>query len=227
MLPKRRGRTGRRWVVAAVLALGLATADATTVVETSLEENVARSEYVVEGRMVDRANQWVRSGDQRVFVTAWTVEVGHTWIGERSVGEITVLIPGGGSPDGGETYVPVPSGFPEFEKDDEVLLMLERATETGHVLPALHQSYYEVVESTATDGRREVRFVRPGASAAVVDREGRPVREELFRDRIVSRDEMAERLEAAADAAGKTFRPLPIHEDDEANDESPDEEERE
>jgi len=191
---------------------------ATTVMQMDLDENVARSEYVVLCRVGDQSHDWIETGGNRFFVTLTTIEVQHTWIGPRSVDELTVVTPGGGSPDGGETFIPVPAGFPEFTPGDELMLVLEPATRGVHVLPALHQSKY-FVEKASDDGIRDgdppLRFRRAAGSARVVTRDGGAA-PSLFEKTEYDLDELEEALAKSAAEHGKTFRAL---ERDEATEE--------
>ncbi len=124
-------------LVLGVLLVGAAPSSATVHLPTDFAEMVARSTFVVHGRVVDVRSD--TSSDRRGIVTYVTVDVAHPLKG--APGEsVTFLVPGGQV----GRYERIVVGAPQFERGDEVVLFLASRGPSIPYVFGLSQGVYRV-----------------------------------------------------------------------------------
>jgi hypothetical protein len=104
--------------LAALAALAPAPAQATTFLETSVEELARGSEVVVRGRVLGRTSRW--HGGR--IVTSVRVAVASAWKGAPGA-ELEVVVPGGRVGDLAQHV----AGSPTFRADEEVVVFAARS----------------------------------------------------------------------------------------------------
>lgn len=126
----------------AVSALGLllsCAVGASTFVAFDSRAMVGESEQIVQGKVVELRSFWNEDG--RVIVTEATVEVTETLLGSGA-SRVTVRVPGGQVGD----FRVEATGFPVFERGQEVILFLQHDSRLGVERVVGHQQgHFEVV----------------------------------------------------------------------------------
>jgi hypothetical protein len=125
--------------LAAVAALCVPAARATTMVPSSLEKLVTTSESVIRGTTVATRTEW---DAHRRIVTIATVRVLEGWHGPAAPGAEIEVTSFGGERDGIRMTVP---GSPRFTPGEEVVLFLGRAPGGPLSVVDMAQGKFEVV----------------------------------------------------------------------------------
>lgn len=184
-------------------------ANATVVLKMEFDEVVEASTAVVKGSIAAKEGKFVTdsNGNEKAF-TFYTFKVEHTYVGSVSESTITLINPGGAEKDG-IRYL-LPSGFPDHQVGEELVVMLEPAGE-NYVITGLHQGKYHVVKSSET-GKEYV--ARQQSSAQLIDAETKAPASAMAAQQIFSMDEFESKLEKAAKSSDKEFKAAEQEEDD-------------
>jgi hypothetical protein len=146
---------------AGALLLAASSGRAATVVPLSLHDLVAKSDLVIEGRVITGTADFCGPAGASMLFTYWEVEVKEALKGTAAASAL-VRTPGG-SKDGRSLEVP---GAPGFQPDQRLILFLKKTEESRSGRPV-----YEVLgwQQGALDIGTE-----PGSSEPVVRRPAQP-----------------------------------------------------
>jgi len=110
-----------QWLAGLLVGLGLASANATTVIPPTFEEMTDRAELIFVGKVVSSRAEWRTAGTNRVIFTLVEFERQEILKGEAG-GSVTLQFLGGTV---GDVTLEV-DGIPKFNPGDRELLFVER-----------------------------------------------------------------------------------------------------
>ena len=167
-----------------LLALGVSTASATTIVRRSVEEMTRIADEVVQGTVVGAESRW--TDDRQQILTYVTVSATERLKGSDS-GDVTFVQLGGTV---GSDFM-FALGTPSFAPGERVVVFLGRmssvkrlAVPTDRWLLGLGQGKWSVSNDPVT-GRASARVGLEGAR--VIERPGRPIETDLDLDQLRAR----------------------------------------
>lgn len=177
-------------------------ARATMVVEVSFEKSVEQAAAVIRGTVTAKEGKFVDVGQEApVPMTEYTVSVDHVYVGDVTAKTVTLLNPGGVEKDG--LKYEIPSGFPDHQIGEDLILMLEPAGPGNYVVVGLHQGKFFVVKSEET-GKEYV--TRTNSSAVVVNAETKQAVSDFTKQQLFDLDEFEAKIEDASAKANKSFK---------------------
>lgn len=157
-------------VAGLMAAVGAVPAEGSTFLGMDVPQLVAKSEVVVQGRVIQLESRWDREG--RVIVTDALVEVEESVFG-ASEGQVWVRTFGGTVGD----YTVEAIGFPRFDPEERVLLFLERRGREDMLHVTGYQlGHYRIVERQGREFavptlEQGVNLITKSGQAAVAPRE--------------------------------------------------------
>ena len=161
-----------RAIACAVLYLAAAPVGAVTLQQLSMDELIARSTAIIQGRVLGSYAAW---SNGEVF-THVQVQVSACWKG-ASAGVADLVVPGGTLPSRVRQSIP---GVPHLGEGQEYVLYLWTNRAGLTFVTGFQQGVFEV--SQAADGQLMVQ--RPATSEMMLDRGGKPVADSPVRMRL-------------------------------------------